>query len=93
MANKTELVEAVAEKTGFTKKDSASAVSAVFDAVQDFIVKGDKVSLVGFGTFGTREHGERQGRNPQTGEDITISARTVPYFKAGKTLKTAVNDK
>lgn len=91
MANKAELVKAVAEKTGFTKKDSANAVNAVFGALQDIIANGDKISLVGFGSFGTVERSERTGRNPQTGEPMTIPARTVPYFKAGKALKEAVN--
>ena len=91
MANKAELVEAVSEKTGFTKKDSANAVNAVFEALQDIMASGDKISLVGFGSFGTTDRGERIGRNPQTGEPMTISARTVPYFKAGKVLKKAVN--
>ena len=86
MANKAELVEAVVKKTGFTK-----AVNAVFDALQDIIASGDKISLVGFGTFGTVERSERTGRNPQTGEPMTIPARTVPHFKAGKVLKEAVN--
>lgn len=91
MANKAKLVEAVSEKTGFTKKDSANAVNAVFETLQDIMASGDKISLVGFGSFGTTKHGERIGRNPQTGEPMTISARTVPYFKAGTVLKRAVN--
>lgn len=91
MANKAELVEAVAKKTGFTKKESANAVNAVFEALQDIIASGDKISLVGFGSFDTVERGERTGRNPQTGEPMTIPARTVPHFKAGKGLKEAVN--
>lgn len=91
MANKAELVEAVAKKTGFTKKESANAVNAVFEALQDIIASGDKISLVGFGSFSTVERGERTGRNPQTGEPMTIPARTVPHFKAGKGLKEAVN--
>ena len=91
MAYKAELVEAVAKKTGFTKKESANAVNAVFEALQDIIASGDKISLVGFGSFDTVERGERTGRNPQTGEPMTIPARTVPHFKAGKGLKEAVN--
>lgn len=91
MANKAELVEAVVKKTGFTKKESENAVNAVFEALQDIIANGDKISLVGFGAFGTVERSERTGRNPQTGKPMTIPARTVPYFKAGKVLKEAVN--
>jgi DNA-binding protein HU-beta len=90
MANKQDLVAAVAEKTELTKKDSEAAVKAVFDSVSEFLAKGEKVQLIGFGTFETRERAAREGRNPQTGKTIKIAATTVPAFKAGKALKDAV---
>lgn len=89
--NKTELVTAVAEKTGQTKKDTDAAVNAVFDTISDALVAGDKVSLVGFGTFETKHREARVGRNPKTKEPIQIAASKSPGFKAGKTLKDAVN--
>lgn len=88
--NKAELVAAVAEKAGSTKKDAERAVGAVLDSIQEALVKGDKVSLVGFGTFDTRTRPARKGRNPQTDEVINIPETTVPVFKAGKALKDAV---
>ena len=88
--NKTELIAAVAEKAGLSKKDADAAVTAVFDAVTAEIVKGEKVQLIGFGTFETRERAAKQGRNPRTGETMTIAASKVPAFKAGKALKDAV---
>jgi DNA-binding protein HU-beta len=87
--NKTDLVNAVAAK-GFTKKDADAAVSAVFEAIEGALVKGDKVQLIGFGTFETRERAAKEGRNPRTGETIKIAATKVPAFKAGKALKDAV---
>lgn len=89
--NKAELVSKVAEKSGLTKKDSEKAVSAVFETIEDAIAKGDKVSLVGFGTFERRERKAREGRNPQTGATVKIKAAKVPVFKAGKALKERVN--
>ena len=89
--NKTELVAAVAEKTGLSKKDSEKAVSAVFDAITSALVAGDKVQLVGFGAFEVREREARVGRNPRTKETIEIAASRAPAFKAGKALKDAVN--
>lgn len=89
--NKTDLVNRVAEEVKLTKRESAVAVSAVLDAVQDALVKGEKVQLVGFGSFEVRDRAERKGRNPQNGEEITIPATKVPSFKAGKVLKDAVN--
>ncbi len=89
--NKAELVAMVAEKSGLTKKDSERAVSAVFESIEDSLVRGDKVSLVGFGTFERRMRGARKGRNPQTGADVEIPAAKVPVFKAGKALKDRVN--
>ena len=87
--NKTDLVNAVAEK-GFSKKDADKAVAAVFEAVEGALVKGDKVQLVGFGTFEVRERAAKEGRNPRTGETIKIAATKIPAFKAGKGLKDAV---
>lgn len=88
--NKTELIAAVAEKAGLSKKDADAAVTAVFDAVTAELVMGEKVQLIGFGTFETRERAAKQGRNPRTGETMTIAASKVPAFKAGKALKDAV---
>ena len=88
--NKTELIAAVAEKAGLSKKDADAAVTAVFDAVTAELVKGEKVQLIGFGTFETRERAAKQGRNPRTGETMTIAASKVPAFKAGNALKDAV---
>lgn len=90
MANKQDLIAKVAEATELTKKDSAAAVDAVFAAVSSYLAKGEKVQLIGFGTFETRERAAREGRNPQTGEAIKIAATVVPAFKAGKALKDAV---
>ncbi|MBQ8637001.1 MAG: HU family DNA-binding protein [Clostridia bacterium] len=89
--NKSELVAAVAEKAALSKKDAEKAVNAVVAAVTDALVDGDKVQLVGFGTFETRARGARTGKNPRTGEAIKIAASKVPAFKAGKALKDAVN--
>ena len=88
--NKTELVTALAEKADVTKKDAEKVISAFIDVVGDTLKKGDKIQLVGFGTFETRERAAREGKNPQTGEKIKIAACTVPAFKAGKALKDAV---
>jgi DNA-binding protein HU-beta len=88
--NKQELVASVAEKSGLTKKDSEKAVNAVFASIEQSLAKGDKVQLVGFGTFEVRERAARKGRNPQTGAEIKISAANVPAFKAGKALKDSV---
>lgn len=90
---KTELIDQVAEKSGLTKKDSGKAVDAVVAAMTQALAKGDKVQLVGFGSFEVRERGARTGRNPQTGASIKIAARKVPVFKAGKALKDAVAKK
>ena len=88
--NKTELVANVADKAGLTKKDAEKAVAAVLDGITEDLKAGDKVALVGFGTFETRERPARKGRNPRTKEEITIPATTAPAFKAGKALKDAV---
>ncbi len=88
--NKQELVASVAEKSGLTKKDSEKAVNAVFASIEQSLAKGDKVQLVGFGTFEVRKRAARKGRNPQTGAEIKIAAAKVPAFKAGKALKDSV---
>ena len=87
--NKGELIAAVAAK-GLSKKDAGIAVDAVFDAIADAVAKGDKVSLLGFGTFSVKERPAREGRNPATGESIKIPASKSPVFKAGKALKDKV---
>ena len=89
--NKTELIAAVAEKAELSKKDAEKAVKAFTDAVSEELVKGGKVQLVGFGTFEVSERSSREGRNPKTGEPMTIAASKTPKFKAGKALKDEVN--
>ena len=89
--NKTELIEAVANKTALTKKDAGLAVEAIIGTITVALEDGDKVSLVGFGTFDTKVRTERIGRNPKTKEEITIPASRIPGFKAGKVLKDAIN--
>jgi len=89
--NKSELVSRVAESAGLSKKDSEKAVGAVLDAISSSLAKGDKVQLIGFGTFEVRKRAARTGRNPKTGEEIKISSSKVPAFKAGKALKDKVN--
>ena len=89
--NKTELVAAVAEKAEISKKDSEKALKAFVDVVAEQLKAGDKVQLVGFGTFEVSERAAREGRNPQTGETMTIAACKAPKFKAGKALKDAIN--
>ncbi|MGB4505064.1 MAG: HU family DNA-binding protein [Syntrophaceticus sp.] len=89
--NKAELIGSVAEKAGMPKKDAERAVNAVFAAIEEALANGEKVQLVGFGTFEVRERAARTGRNPQTGEEIQIAATRVPAFRAGKALKDAVN--
>ena len=87
---KTELINEVANKTGLTKKDAEKAVSAVIESITDAMAIGDKVQLVGFGTFEVRDRAAREGKNPATGETISIPATKVPAFKAGKALKDAI---
>ena len=89
--NKTELVAAVAAKAELSKKDAEAAVVATFDAITAALAEGDKVALVGFGTFAVKERAARTGLNPQTKAKIEIPASKVPGFKAGKALKDAVN--
>ena len=88
--NKAELINAVAEKSGLSKRDSEQAVSAVIDVITDSLCQGDKVQLVGFGAFEVRERAQRMGRNPKTKESIEIPASRVPVFKPGKALKDIV---
>ena len=88
--NKTELIATVAEKAELSKKDSEKAVAAVFDAITESLKAGDKVALVGFGTFDVKARPERTGKNPRTGEPGAIAATRVPTFKAGKGLMDAV---
>ena len=91
--NKTELVNAVAEKADFSKKDADKAVAAVLDSITDALAQGDKVQIVGFGTFEVRARAEKQGRNPKTGEAMIVPSSNLPAFKAGKALKEAVAKK
>lgn len=88
--NKTDLVASVAEKTDLTKKEAEKVITEVFASIEEALAKGDKVQLVGFGTFEVKERAARVGRNPRTGEQIEIAATRVPVFKAGKALKDAV---
>ncbi|WP_232695650.1 HU family DNA-binding protein [Brevibacillus daliensis] len=88
--NKTELIAKVAETAELTKKDAGQVVDAVFSAITGALQEGDKVQLMGFGTFEVRERAARKGRNPQSGEEIEIPASKLPAFKAGKELKEAV---
>ena len=89
--NKTELVAAMAEKTELSKKDAEKALKAFTDVVAEELKKGEKVQLVGFGTFETSKRAAREGRNPQTGETMKIAASVAPKFKPGKALKDAMN--
>ena len=91
--NKSDLIAAVAAKTGSTKKDAEATLNAFVDVVTEALVKGDKVQLVGFGSFEVRKRAARKGRNPQTKEEIKIPASKAPVFKAGKALKDLVNKK
>ena len=88
--NKAELVDAMAKKAGLTKAQAARALDAFLESVEEALKKGDSVVLVGFGTFAVKERKERQGRNPRTGEPMTIPAAKVPAFRPGKKLKDAV---
>ena len=89
--NKADLISAVAEKAGLSKKNAESAVNSFVDIVGDALTKGDKVQLVGFGSFEVRQREARTGRNPKTKEEISIPASKSPVFKPGKALKDAVN--
>ena len=89
--NKAELVTAIAEKTELSKKDSEKALKAFIDVVTEELTKGEKIQLVGFGTFEVSERAAREGRNPKTGETMMIAASKAPKFKAGKALRDVVN--
>ena len=97
--NKTELIDMVAEKTGLTKKDTEKTINSSIETIMNYLAEEaqkkednrDNVQLIGFGTFETKDRAQRKGRNPQTGETITIPARTAPVFRAGKTFKDKVN--
>ena len=91
--NKSDLIAAMAAKTGSTKKDAEATLNAFVDVVTEAVVKGDNVQLVGFGSFEVRKRAARKGRNPQTKEEIKIPASKAPVFKAGKALKDLVNKK
>jgi len=88
--NKGELIEAITAKANVTKKQADAALTAVLDMITEAVASGDKVTLVGFGSFEPRERQEREGRNPKTGEAMTIPATTVPSFSAGKLFKERV---
>ena len=90
--NKAELIAAIAAKTGDTKKGAEASVNAFVDVITDALAKGDKVQLVGFGSFEVRKRAARKGRNPRTKEEIKIPASKAPVFKAGKALKDLVNN-
>ena len=91
--NKTELIAAVANEAEITKKDAEKAVKAVFSVISDSLTKGDKVQIIGFGTFEVRQRKAREGRNPRNNEPIQIEASKTPAFKAGKAFKDMVNAK
>ena len=88
--NKPELISAVAEKSGLTKKDAENALNALLDTITNTMAEGDKIQLIGFGTFEVKERAARLGHNPQTKEEILIPESKFPAFKAGKALKEAV---
>lgn len=90
--NKTQLIDVVATKTGLKKKDAEAAVNAVNEAITEALKAGDKVQIIGFGTYEVKQRAAREGRNPKTGETITIAASKAPAFAAGKALKDAVNE-
>ncbi len=90
--NKTEFVAAIADKTELSKKDAEKAVKAFVDVVSEELKKGEKIQLVGFGTFEVAERSAREGINPRTGEKLSIAASKAPKFKAGKALKDAINE-
>ncbi|MGI8575203.1 MAG: HU family DNA-binding protein [Egibacteraceae bacterium] len=89
--NKSELIDAASDRVDLSKTDVSSALDAVLDSITDAVSRGDKVTLTGFGTFERRERSARTGRNPQTGEEMQISASKAPAFKAGKAFKEAVD--
>ena len=89
--NKTDLITSIAKESGLSKKDAAAALDATVDAIKTALAENDTVRILGFGSFSVKERPERQGRNPATGEAMTIKASKTPVFKAGKGLKDAVN--
>lgn len=91
IVNKAELITSISEKSKLTKKDAEAALKGLIESVQEALANGEKVQLVGFGTFETRERAAREGRNPRTKETIQIPASTVPVFKAGKEFKEKVS--
>lgn len=91
--NKEELVQEISKKANVTQKEATEVLSSLIDTIQKTVAKGKKVTLVGFGTFESRKRAARTGRNPQTGKEISIPAKTVPVFSAGKKFKTTVNGK
>lgn len=88
---KADIVERIYEKVGFSKKESAELVETVFDLIKSTLEEGDKIKIAGFGNFVVKEKADRRGRNPQTGEEITISARKILTFKPSQVLKAAIN--
>jgi DNA-binding protein HU-beta len=90
--NKAELITAVAEKADLTKRDVETVVSAITEVIEEALTRGEKVSLVGFGTFEVRDRAARMGRNPQTKQEIKIPATRVPAFRAGKSLKDRIHE-
>ena len=91
--NKEELVQEISKKANVTQKEAAEVLNGLVETVQKTVAKGEKVTLVGFGTFESRKRAARTGRNPQTGKELKIPAKTVPAFSAGKKFKTIVNGK
>lgn len=89
--NKSDLIAAVAAKTGETKKNAETSINAMIDVIAETLASGDKIQLVGFGSFEVKQRAERKGRNPQTGKEMKIAAKKAPIFKAGKALKDTVN--
>ena len=89
--NKSDLIAAVAAKTGDTKKNAEASINALIDVIAESLKDGEKIQVVGFGSFEVRERAERKGRNPQTGKEMKIAAKKAPVFKAGKALKDAIN--
>ncbi len=89
--NKSDLIAAVAAKTGDTKKNAEASINALIDVIAESLKDGEKIQVVGFGSFEVRERAERKGRNPQTGKEMKIAAKKAPVFKAGKALKDSVN--
>lgn len=89
--NKAELISAIVSETGLSKKDTETTINSFVNVVSNELAKKEKVQLIGFGTFETRERAARTGRNPQTGKELKIAASTTPAFKAGKALKDIVN--